>query len=158
MIAAVAVCFVALTMIVRQFASGGPGISPIGGLAYFYDLSTHELFAEENTHFSPFAAPSGGQAVRALVFSCGDCAVEADRHIGHLQRFTDDALSQLHDAGGNVTSELLVEMSDTGLLVALPPESNGEPQWIAIDQPQAVDIMERHLTACGETPLTVCSP
>lgn len=60
-----------------------------GVTVYFYDLSSGELFVGPlDLIETGIVAPSGGEGVRAYVYSCSDCADPGSRFIGHLHRFT----------------------------------------------------------------------
>jgi len=145
-------------MIVRRIGSGGPKVAVFGGQSYFYDLSDQTLFADDNAYISPFTTPSGSEAVRAVVYACGDCSVETDRRVAYLSRYTEDARRRLEKAGNNVTAQLMDDVSLHGRQVALPAKSGDGPQWIDMSQPAAMRIVEYFRSTCGTAPATECSP
>jgi hypothetical protein len=81
-------------------------VRPVQTTGWYYDLKKNELFVGVASQLPPIPAPSdqGTQdksGVRAVVFACGSCAVEADRFIAYLERFTDEA-RQANAQGQNI--------------------------------------------------------
>lgn len=82
------------------FGSGEP-TGPKEEVSYwYYDVSEKKLFEGPTNQFAPIASPSGGEGVRAYVYSCSDCSDETSWFIGYLFKNSDGA------------KKLLVESAD----------------------------------------------
>ena len=136
---AVVVLLAAVWFIARQMGLGGSGgKAPV---AFWYDLKTGKLFGGPNTT-DPVQAPSGGEAVRAHVFACNDCADANDRFIGYLEKFTDEA------------RQVLVEQKGAPMARAMAMEyvkvrRADDTEWVNGGDPEGIEIMTEYLSKCG---------
>jgi len=147
----------AIGAIVMQTGRGGPGVATFERSVYFYDVATGDLFADSNAYLPPHVAPSGNEAVLAIVYACGDCDDDELRSIARLIKYTDDAKQKLTAAGNDVSAQLMDEVSMNGTMVALPPE-DGEIQWFSSNSKPGMLISEHHLNRCPGGNLTICEP
>lgn len=148
---------IAVGALVTQIRSRRPGVVTFDRPLYYFDLGTSQLFTASSKQVPPIAGPSGKQAVRAVVFACGQCEQASQRRIAHLVKHTDDAKARLEAAQGRPTAQLLDEVSMTGTMVALVPET-GEPAWFSMNTPQGMTIAENYLSRCPGGNLAVCEP
>lgn len=102
--------------------AGGPVTDLTGEGRWYYDLGSGELFATDALRVPPIEAPSGGEGVEAVVFSCGQCDDPANRHIAYLITTHPD----------NDTVQMMAEL----------PAEGGEPQWWAFNTDEAMRITE----------------
>jgi hypothetical protein len=137
-----------------------------GGEAYnfgfYYNLSTQELFVDSNRQLPPIR---DGQAVAAYVFSCRACDDKASRFIGWLEMYTDEAKASLaappssDPADVNAAAEMAAHpVIESGHMIALEPQDDGEPQWVAANTMDASRIQQAVLTKCGGKQARPCSP
>lgn len=119
--------------------------------AYYYDLDTDELFTDDGSRLPPFTSPSGGEAVRAMVFSCGDCDDAASRFVGYLQKMSAE-LKQAYESGGEIPEDV----------ARLPMRVRGpdDDEWIAADAPGADAVTSAPTERCREqqADVTPCRP
>lgn len=159
---ALAVAIVVLggaTFMIWQTVSGGStGTVTFTGSNWFYDVGSGELFAASADQHPPIAAPSGGEGVRAVVYSCTSCDDAESRSIASLFKYTDEAQKRLIQAGSRASAQLIDEVSREGRLLALVPQDGDDPQWIGMDHPQAMAVLEQSNIACNGTAGILCTP
>ena len=151
----------ALTTIVLHVR---PRAVPPGPMAYYFNLSDDTLFAARTNEFPPIHTPETRgygkrNGVRAFVFSCGDCSkTDKQRYIGFLQAFTEDAKSQLQNAGGfkagspnspgPMVPDVMYMMSTDGHLVATPDKRD---KWVNANSEEGRAITNDAMKKCGPT-------
>jgi hypothetical protein len=146
----VAVCALAaavIALILNMRHLGGATDLSLDKPAYFYDLSTGELFVDEMTAVPPIDAPSSGRGVAAHVFACGDCADQTQHFIAYLSTQTDENKARI--ASGDMRIPPPPQ-------VAAVPQVGEDPQWIDPLSPRGVEI--KTITRCGETQPLACRP
>lgn len=95
--------------------AGGGGRSDVA--VWFYDLQAKQLFQADPDDVPPIEAPSGGEGVRAYVYSCGACTQDA-RRIARLERYTPESKQaferylELRDDGRGGTAEAVAALGD----------------------------------------------
>lgn len=121
---------------------------------WFYDLDARSLYARPAGTPTPEIAPSGGQGVRAYVFSCGKCS-SSEQFIGYLQSFTREQqqLLERRDAADDAA------LSPEPMVALLPAESGGGgPQWVYSGSRQGAAITRDPNNQCGNKPPRSCNP
>lgn len=58
---------------------------------WYYDVETGKLFAASARGVPPIAAPSGGEGVRARVYTCGSCLEESQLQVAHIEKYSPEA-------------------------------------------------------------------
>lgn len=102
---------------------------PAGGAqAYYFNLETADVFA----------APKGGEGIKANVYSCGACEPS--------QWFVVTLEKDVTANGATVTK------------LAAPVDAGGEPVWLDGAGPQAQEIIQAALQRCGTDRPTYCTP
>jgi hypothetical protein len=128
------------------FFSGPDYTGPKVETAYhYYDLKSKQFFEGPMDKFSPIAAPSGGEGVRAYVFSCSDCADTASRFTAYLFKNSEAAKKLLEDSA-DMTGGANYKAWYDGQLVSKP--EGGE--WVNIHSPEGVAIAGTAKAKCGE--------
>jgi hypothetical protein len=100
---------------------------------WYYDLNTGEVFRERYKG-NPIERPSGGKAVAAFKFSCGDGANESSQFVGYLLR------PAIAEDGRCAPRSMQV--------AAMPADKGDKPVWITIrdtDRPEDVDAIKQAL-------------
>jgi len=121
-IVAVVVILGSIYAIAKQAGSGAPKRLSYG---YYFQIDSGKLIVDE---FTPRWSLNGGKAVRAMVYSCGECANADARFIGWLQTYPDaDAID---------------------MVVAAVPAAGGKPVWAPMDSDQGVMITESIHSRC----------
>lgn len=158
-IAAVAL-LVGVGLIVAR--GGGPDRRGVPGpeAHFYYDLDTGELFTESVTRTPPITAPSGGEGVRAFVFTCGQCA-SSQLVIGYLQKLSGQAIEatdQLTNVDEDKRHPLYAQIQG-GTFVAVAPEAGQPPRWLPAVSPESKAIIQSYLTICpGKKRALLCTP
>lgn len=96
---------------------GGGETIEVKKAIYFYDLDTKTLYGIATTDHPvpPVVAPSGGEGVRAKVYSCGNCDDESKYFVGLLEKYSDKAKKAIEEKSENAD-----DLRSQGLLVSLP--------------------------------------
>ena len=158
MIVAVLLLIVAMTWIVSN--TGGP-VSPYGEEDFFYDVNTGQLFSASIGEYPPVVAPSGGEGVKAKVFSCTDC--DSSPKIAWLEKYPPAIKDRLEE---------LRQMSESGQPIEDPSEAaelmddhrlfarGDEPEkWCKAGSRAAAKIQLSLSTICGEgRSFKICTP
>lgn len=118
------------------------------GSSFFYDLQSNTLFTSDATELPPIVSPTGGEAVRAIVMSCGDCADKSTRFIAYLEKY-DDAYKQAVKRGDTIEPQVV----NRSRLVRA--ESAGE--W-APGMPAVNAMREVAAARCGSAKPSPCMP
>lgn len=122
---------------------------------YFYDLTIGDTFVDDATRMPPITSPSGGEAVVALVYACGNCDNEADRFIAFYEKFTDEyKQAYAEDKAGDTA--MPAEVERTGRIISTPDAD----QWIPMQSDEGVALWDSTLlNRCddGSQPIT-CMP
>lgn len=111
---------------------------------YFWDVEAAEPFVGTEDQLSPTRAPSGGQGVRAHLFTCGEC--EPAEWFGYLERYSDAALALYEEEGlfpGEANDVLIREL--------------GGARWVPDGGEQAERMLDSLAARCDE-PLIACDP
>lgn len=93
-IAAAVLLVVALATLVALW--DGPG-GEAARAVYYWDLEGDRHFVTQSGNMPPIEAPSGGDGVRAHLYSCGACA--PDEWFGYLETFTAEARAHYEQEG-----------------------------------------------------------
>jgi hypothetical protein len=144
--------------------------------AYYYDLSTATLFVSPVSQLTPIIPPAAdgttpdtGEAagVRAYVYSCGSCDVEAERSIGWLEMYNPDVLQRAREGhGASQDSEgpsgftiMMLEENPVGILVAKPPASAADKvQWMPIRSSAGNELLSAARRCDDGSAATRCEP
>ena len=59
---------------------------------WYYDVDAGKLFTDTVDNIGPFEAPSGGEAVEAIIYGCGDCD---DLKIAWLIKYTEEMKEEM---------------------------------------------------------------
>lgn len=156
MVTASLVLLLASAVLLARHLSAGRGSA--GESAFFYDLSTGELYAAPRDTMAPFVDPnSGRQGVRAHLYACGDCTPER-RRVAYLSRLADEAKRVFDDP--NAASHDKFTAMDRGRLVAAVPARVGDPiEWVPIRSSQGLTITARFGADCpNDVTVRECAP
>ncbi len=141
MIFAVVVIAVCGLYIVMRCDSRRPG--NISNEAWYYDTVTQTLYVGERDQDPPVTSPDGNPAVRAHMFSCGDCDDKDERFVAFYDKYTDEAKAALEKARtAGEDAEMMYEMAelyDGGVLYSF----DGENWWPAEDPEKSMELQER---------------
>lgn len=122
--ATIGIIVIAVIAIVWQLTPSGPGLGGSrGGQAFYTTDDGATLFADDIARIPPFEH-GGGQAVRAIVFSCDG---RKTRFVGYLERFRPDVAKRLAEQSNTAAPQdprMLAAMDD-GFEVKRP----GETEW-----------------------------
>jgi hypothetical protein len=126
---------IAIVVIIWQLWGGSSPVSSASGAQQYYsDDDGATYFADAATKIPPFDH-NGKQAVRALVFQCGD----GKPFVGMLQRYTKDAKAKLEKAQSGKPGDVLMEdIEITGLEIKKP--KTGEAGWVKQTDPKAAAV------------------
>lgn len=119
------------------------------GGQYFYDMGSRSLYVVSTQAVAPATSPSGAEGVRAVVMTCGDCAVEADRFIAYMEKYSDE-YRRILDSGEPPTPQ---QMQARSLIRAADGEA-----WLPAVDPAAQAIVNAAQHRCGSTPPVYCAP
>ncbi len=141
-----AVALIVGAVVYTVFFSGPDYTGPKVETAYHYfDLKSNQLIEGPMDKFAPITAPSGGEGVRAYVYSCGDCADPASRFIAYFFKNSPAAKKLLEDSADMTGGENYKAWYD-GQLVRKP---DGE-EWVNIHSPEGVAIAGAAKARCGD--------
>ena len=84
----IAACAVFIIMHVKK-----ANTPPVPTRSYYFDLKTGELFVDAAGKDVPFKRANGNDAVLAHIYSCGDCAKEAERFVGYYEALSQEAVA-----------------------------------------------------------------
>lgn len=115
-------------------------------LGYFYDAEARALIVDQDT-----GERSG--AIRAMIFSCGECADDSARFIGWLET----------TASGDAATptRAIPSTNDEGYRIALPPveSSDTELNWSPRTTQAVQQLRQRTADRCNDsTSLIACFP
>lgn len=148
-ILAVVVLAVALGVVALQFRGPGPGTET---QVYFWDMETGELFAGGANEAPPIEAPSGGEGVRAHLFSCGACTPE--EWFGYLERHTEEARRLQEDRTVRPDDpDVRAFLQENHLIREL-----GEDRWVSMTSSAGQRIQREVRERCGGERPTLCMP
>jgi hypothetical protein len=164
-IAATVVLLGSLLLIVLSSATSESDPTTQATQAYFFDLSTSELFTAEMTLLAPIDAPSGpfkGKpgGVSAFIYSCGQC--DPDQwEIRYLRKYSDAAkrlmLQLQEDHPGRAvympSDRVATEPFRSGILVKRPEDAD----WVRQSSPKGTAIV-REAIKCGSQLARECRP
>lgn len=123
---------------------------------YFYNLQSGDLVAHATAEAPPVTLRSGAQGVLAHVFACGDCATNKP-FIGFLAKYSDEdkrAMTveiQEQDIRGPMQVPVL-------LIAREPPTPGGELEWVSMQSPHGMMIVDSARARCGATAPQECVP
>lgn len=120
---------------------------------WFYDLGNGELYARPPFTLPPETAPSGGQGVKAHVYTCGTCS-PADRFVVYLETYSDADRKRLDDARARDDADLPEIMP----VIARPPEAGADPQWLSMNRPEGMALYREASTRCDGAAAQACYP
>lgn len=116
--------------------------------AYFYNLSTGELFAMPRETVSPATVSGGATALKAYVYACGECDA-ASRKVGYLEKYKDDVAPLVGKTFDDFDQqEAATQQIIDGLLVAQPPEDD-EVNWIPAGSDAGMALINSPGNECG---------
>ena len=150
---AVVILVVAGVIVMR---STGIGDSPnILKQRYFYDMTSGDVIVMDNVP-APVTADSGSTAVWAAVYTCGSCDNESERFVGYLQKYTDQAKSEV----AKPLSQQDYDTVNEGTVVAMVPEKAGdELAWFQVETREGMQITQASVQARCPGGMTMpCSP
>lgn len=122
---------------------------------YFYDIEAEEMFVADTAIMPPITAPSGGEAVVALVYACGNCSDENGRFIAFFEKYTDaykEALDRFRNDGIPLSEQVELE----GHLIRTPDTAD----WLPMQSNEGVALWDKTLQGrCDKgVPLISCAP
>lgn len=75
---------------------------------WFYDLESATLYPASEDVRPPAVAPSGGEGVRAQVYTCTTCS-ESERFIGYLEKYSEQAKTAMQNDNTPIDPQVLLE-------------------------------------------------
>lgn len=117
--------------------------------AWYYDLDAGERFAGEVGQVPPFTTAAGHTAVRAAVFTCGECADKASHYLAYLEKYSDAYIAAMGDA-----EAFTPDIAEQGQLIRA---AEGETWHTAISA-EGMKIVADARARCGNTPPKTCEP
>lgn len=129
----------------------GPG----DGTAYFYDLTSGELFPASSTLRPPIDAPGGAnKGVRAFVYACGECSPTTQK-VGYLISITPEARAMMDKPLEDADPAVL----QRGQVIAITPEKVGdEVQWVVRTSPDGARVSRIPSDTCAGARPVECFP
>lgn len=163
------VCIVIAVYAIYRVATPTSRVRTPWPAVYCYDLNTGKLFTAPRNKLPPFPTSSDDASserpagVWAQVYSCGDCANEADRFVGWLEKFNDETkaslqemLNTLGDNHGELNPLDALNLWDqSGLLIASPSDAE---TWIPQTEEDAHNLQHKARSRCVGSDLKHCSP
>ena len=142
-----------LSVVIYILASGEEEFKTHGKSRYYYDMDSKELYVVTDTLHPdpPMKAPSGGEGVHAIVFSCSDCADESTHEVGMLTKYTKklvDALARKRN-GEDVAG--IGEIERKGKLVRFADSDD----WVPLDSEDGSKINVASMRGRDKCPKTV---
>ncbi len=129
-------------LIIKFWPYSPPSVS-MNRNAWFYDLNTKKLFAEDSDKIPPIDAPSGKLAgVKACVLSYALEPNESDKFIGYLEKFTPEGkkcVSVCREAGTKVTAEMIKDLNNNRY-VSKPNDINN---WFLASNDKGKEILKQ---------------
>ena len=148
----IAVALLVLAVAITVWSRGGPG----PGQRYYYDLQIGELIAHATQEVPPITLRSGTQGVLAHVYACGDCATN-ETFIGFLTKYSDQDKRAM--AAEVQEEDIQGPMQVPVPLVAREPQSpGGELEWVSMQSPQGMTIVDSARHRCGNKAPQQCDP
>jgi hypothetical protein len=132
--------------------------------AYYMMPQTGQVLVDVSGQLPPLE--SG--AVRAVVFSCGDCSDKSTHFVGWIEKYTDEAkaiMERLRAAppmpaatpyGADQDMDDMMAVEE-GHFIATAPDGLAEPQWVVMGTPPASALMRATQQRCGQS-ARMCSP
>ena len=164
-VAAAAVAVLLGSLLAIVLSSGGSGTASQPMHAYFFDLSTNELFTADKTLLAPIEAPSGSfkgepGGVSAFIYSCRQCDPD-EWEIRYLLKYSDAAkqhMLQLQEQHPDKAVYMPQDRAATepfrsGILVKRPEDAN----WVRKASPEGTTIV-REAAVCGSRLARQCRP
>lgn len=163
-IGAIVVLVVALTILWRQIAGGGPGSADYQ--AYYVDLNTGQIITANANQHSPIDLSSEGGdpglAARAIVFACGECANEQDRFIAWVEKYPDEIKQKLDELKAQSTEQgggpmagppSFMQMDYLMMNKLVSPFNLDNPtkmRWVAVNSPAGTTLMNGIREPCPD--------
>lgn len=114
------------------------------GRVWFYDMNSKELF-HAGDQIPPISRGGGrDNAVRAYVFSCGECNEKHKRFIGYLETFPLEAHLALANPAG------YGGVGDNPMLGQAQVRAVDGDKWLSISSDEGVAAANAFRTKCGE--------
>lgn len=111
-----------------QFRGTEPAPGENIATTFFYDLKMGDIVYLPTGTNPPATTKSGNPAVKAHVFSCGEC--NADEWFYYLETLNDQAKAALDSVGENDDPTRALQADAMGRMVAEVPTDGGDPQWV----------------------------
>lgn len=129
------------------FVGRGGSYAEAPNKIWFYDVSTKKLITADVGTPSPMTTPSGGEAFRAYVYSCGDCEGVDESGVVYLERDPkiDPSLPKMIQA----------DRARVGAQIAAPGQLD---RWFAETAPPANELKSAIMTMCDGNPAVPCPP
>jgi hypothetical protein len=128
---------------------------PRENLRWFYDLQSGELFTHDGNARPPVAAPSGGEGVLALVYSCGSCNDPSSRHVAYLEKMmTAESPDSSSGSDAMPSPSALMAAKEGRQLVARPDAPDDWTLKASVPGARMVDMTNR----CPGESLEICLP
>ena len=125
-------------------------------LAYYYNLSTGEIFAHDRHALAPLMLSNGQEAVIAIVYACDACdsAIPGSQYIGWIEKYS-AGLQDAYNEYGFESESVPHNLVNLGRFVAPP---GPQPNWFRAASPQGERIIKHALEFCGDKTPIRCSP
>ncbi len=141
--AALIILAIAVVGFVRFYKGNSAGV----GKAWFYDLSSRQLFIAPHDSVPPIQGNSGPEedGVRAIVISAnGDCADEKSRIVAYLEKYTPELKRQVearrtNPAEASLGAPSIGRSEAQGLILVKRPD---DADWHPMTSPAAQKILE----------------
>lgn len=144
---------IVLAVVTYILTSGEKEFKTHGKSRYYYDMDSKSLYVITETDHPdpPMKAPSGGEGVYAVVFSCSDCKDKASLEIGMLTKYSKELLDALIRKRKGEEVEGLGEIERKGKLVRFPDSDD----WVRLDSEDGSKINIASMRGRDKCPKTM---
>lgn len=149
---------VAVALVLARGSTGPQQYAENG--TYYMDMTSGDLFVAGADATPPVAAPSGGDGVRAHVYSCSSCS-ESNREVLYIEKLTDKArtLTASDDAeDAKPLTPMQMAQVQTGILVATPATGGTEPNWVSASSEEGMALIDKAQKHCSGKAAKRCNP
>ena len=128
------VMIIAVVFVIRHIVGSD---APPENLSFWYDMTSKELYGAPGKLYPPMTAPSGGEGVKARVYTRSTCDKASDRYIGYLVRFTPEAIAAMKALKPPIDPGEANRIALEGQYVKTPDDED----WYLAGTPEAREIM-----------------
>ncbi len=140
---------------------GGRGRGKIPDQQYFWDTKDQKLVARPRGEVPPVKLDSGGEAVKAMVYSCGSCDPES-LTIAWLEKYPPKARTELIDynkqSAGGPAAMSSMDPTIMRLEATKRVKTMDSDKWVPTGSPEGRKITGSLGNACSGGKIKFCYP